>query len=220
MKLGMVELLMLQGVANMDIKRIKVCGFRNITEVNLRFDNITALVGLNGYGKSNVMDAIDFGFDFIHAPNAEKAGMMTSKHCIPILKANAGQDYSFEIDLAIESGKKKYHVNYGFSFAWKTNKSSAKVTSEILRIKLEEKNQRYVSFIARDETSAQYKSSETGRCSKPIAIDDNALVINKLTALDDLFYLDIIKKLNNVKFFIERHLDASLSFVPDPFVIK
>ena len=171
MKLGMVELLMLQGVANMDIKRIKVCGFRNITEVNLRFDNITALVGLNGYGKSNVMDAIDFGFDFIHAPNAEKAGMMTSKHCIPILKANAGQDYSFEIDLAIESGKKKYHVNYGFSFAWKTNKSSAKVTSEILRIKLEEKNQRYVSFIARDETSAQYKSSETGRCSKPIAED-------------------------------------------------
>ena len=220
MKLGMVELLMLQGVANMDIKRIKVCGFRNITEVNLCFDNITALVGLNGYGKSNVMDAIDFGFDFIHAPNAEKAGMMTSKHCIPILKANAGQDYSFEIDLAIESGKKKYHVNYGFSFAWKTNKSSAKVTSEILRIKLEEKNQRYVSFIARDETSAQYKSSETGRCSKLIAIDDNALVINKLTALDDLFYLDIIKKLNNVKFFIERHLDASLSFVPDPFVIK
>ena len=47
-------------------------------------------------------------------------------------------------------------------------------------------------------SSAQYKSSETGRCSKPIAIDDNALVINKLTALDDLFYLDIIKKLNNV----------------------
>ena len=204
----------------MDIKRIKVCGFRNITEVNLRFDNITALVGLNGYGKSNVMDAIDFGFDFIHASNSEKAGMMTSKHCIPILKVNAGQEYSFEIELSIESGKKRYHANYSFSFAWKTNKSSAKITSEILRIKLEEKNQRYVSFIVRDEISAQYKSSETGRCSKPIAIDDNALVINKLTALDDLFYLDIIKKLNNVKFFIERHLDASLSFVPDPFVIK
>ena len=112
MRIGMVELLMLQGVANMDIKRIKVCGFRNIREVNLCFDNITALVGLNGYGKSNVMDAIDFGFDFIHAPNSEKAGMMTSKHCIPILKTNAGQDYSFDIDLGVESGKKKYHINY------------------------------------------------------------------------------------------------------------
>ncbi|MCF2652852.1 AAA family ATPase [Anaeromassilibacillus senegalensis] len=220
MKLWMMGVLSLQGVANMEINRIKVCGFRNISEINLYFGNITALVGLNGYGKSNVSDAIDFGFDFIQAPNPAKDILMTSKHCIPILKSNAGQDFSFEIELTVESNKKKYYVEYNFSFSWKTNQSASKIKSESLRIKADEKNQKYNTYISRSETSAQYKPSETGRCSKNIAIDDNALVLNKLCALDDLFYLDIIKQLNGIQFFVERHLDASPSFQPDPFVIK
>ena len=44
----------------MEILRVKVKGIRNITEAKISFDKITALVGLNGYGKSNIMDAVDF----------------------------------------------------------------------------------------------------------------------------------------------------------------
>ena len=46
------------------------------------------------------------------------------------------------------------------------------------------------------------------------------MLINKLLALDDLFFLDIVKQVNSVKLFIERHLDANSSFEPAPFVIK
>ena len=40
----------------MEISRIRIGGFRNISEMNVSFDEVTALVGLNGYGKSNVID--------------------------------------------------------------------------------------------------------------------------------------------------------------------
>lgn len=220
MEHGLMKLLMLKEVVNMEIQKIKVGGFRNITEATLHFDRITALVGLNGYGKSNIMDAIDFGFDFLHLPRQGKSSMMTSKQGIPILRANAGKDFMFEIDLVLESNKRQYFVNYGFSFAWKTDTSPAKIKSEFLRIKADGRNQKFNSFISRTETSALYKPSETGRCSKSIKIENDALIANKLLAIDDLYYADIIQQLNDVQFFIERHLDASPSFIPAPFVIK
>ena len=46
------------------------------------------------------------------------------------------------------------------------------------------------------------------------------MVINKLLAIDDLCFSDIVRQVNGIQFFVERHLDASQSFVPDPFVIK
>lgn len=220
MQYSLDKLLFMKEVVDVEILKIRVGGFRNITDVTLSFDKITALVGLNGYGKSNIMDAIDFGFDFIHNSRQGKASQMTSKQCIPILNANAGKDYFFDIEFLLESNKTKYFVNYGFSFAWKTNKAPAKILSEFLRIKAEGKNQKYNSYITRSELSAFYKTSETGRCSKSVKIENDALVINKLLAIDDLFYLDILQQINDVQFFIERHLDASPSFIPAPFVIK
>ena len=220
MKHTLMELLMQKEGYHMEILKIKVGGFRNITEATLCFDKITSLVGLNGYGKSNITDAIDFGFDFIHFPRQGKAAMMGSKHLIPILKVNGGKDYSFDIELLIEAKGKNYYANYGFSFAWETDQAPSRIKSEFLRIKSEGKNQKYNTFLTRNELSALYRTSETGRCSKSIKIENDALVLNKLQAIDDLFYADIIQQLNECQIFIERHLDAGPSFVPAPFVIK
>ena len=220
LKLDLLSLLNVKEVIDVEINRITLCGFRNISKIDLLFENITAMVGLNGYGKSNVMDAIDFGFDFLHYPNQGKTGLMSSKQCIPLLKSNAGRNFEFEVELKLTSQKKDYFVIYGYSFAWETEKFSAKILSESLRIRKDEKNQKYNTFISRTEGNAHYKPSASGRCDKRIRIEDNGLVINKLLALDDLYYADIIQQINNVQFFIERHLDASQSFIPAPFVIK
>lgn len=220
MKVSMLDLFNLQGVRQMEILNITVGGFRNIKRLKLDFDTITALVGLNGYGKSNVMDAIDFGFDFIHFPGNLRSGMMSSKQGIPILKSTVGQDYSFDIEVKLVSNSQKYYVNYGYSFSWKTDSKPAKITEEYLYIKKDEKNQKYNAFIDRKETNAKYRSSETGRCSKNIKIDDESLVISKLLSIDDLYYADIIHQMNSIQYFIERHLDAGPSFAPAPFVVK
>ena len=35
-----------------------------------------------------------------------------------------------------------------------------------------------------------------------------------------MYYADIVKQVNSIQYFIERHLDASPSFAPAPFVVK
>lgn len=214
------QLTFMLGAKNMDILNISVGGFRNISSAKLNLSKITALVGLNGYGKSNIMDAIDFGIDYIHASASKKLVLMSSKKCIPLLNENAGMDYTFKIEARIESDKQSYLVRYEYSFSWGTEKSSSKILSEYLSIKKDEKNQKFNLFLKRVNTEAKYKSSETGRCSKIIKIDDDLLVLNKLLALDDLYYSDILQQIDNIQFFIERHLDPNSSYMPDPFIIK
>lgn len=220
MKTSLISMLNAKEVIDVEINKIGIGGFRNISKINLSFEKITALVGLNGYGKSNVMDAIDFGFDFIHFPPQGKTALMSSKNSIPLLRANAGKNFEFEVELKLTSRNDDYFIIYGYSFAWEVESHRAKIIYENLRIRKDEKNQKFSTFISRNETGASYKSSISSRCDKKIKIEDNGLVINKLLAIDDLYYEDIIQQINNIQFFIERHLDASQSFVPAPFVIK
>lgn len=220
MKMGVMDLFEWQRMKDMQLEKIKIGGFRNILEETISFKPITALVGLNGYGKSNVIDAIDFGFDFLHCSNQQKSSMMASKSLIPLLRTNAGKDYEFGMVLKLESEGHVYYADYSYSFAWETNQSPARIKTELLKVKEDFPRKKYSTYISRNGESAQYKSSSSGRCDKSITIENNALLMNKLLALDDLFFLDIVKQINNVQFFIERHLDASSSFGIEPFVIK
>lgn len=205
----------------MVINKTRISGFRNIVDIQLNLEKITALVGPNSFGKSNVMEAISFGFDFIKEPNvSNKDKMMMWKRGIPLLKINAMQNFSFDIELSLNSKNKKYFIHYGYEFAWGISRNSGKILKEYLRIKEKADHQKYQYFINRENGKAKYKSSETGRCSKIIKIEDNALVINKIMAFDDLFYLDIIKQINEFDYYIERHLDPSSSYSIDPFIMK
>ena len=42
------------------LTRLKVKGFKNLQDVDVRFGPFTCIVGLNGVGKSNLFDAIHF----------------------------------------------------------------------------------------------------------------------------------------------------------------
>lgn len=216
----LMDLTVIPEVKNMEILGVRIQGIRNISKTEIVFDKMTALVGLNGYGKSNIIDAIEFGLDFIQYPPQIKNKMMTSKQDIPLLIANAGHNFEFQIELCVEANGKKYFVVYGYEFSWGKAKSPAKIVSEYLRVKIAEKGQKYNTLIDRRESSATYKRSETGRCDSRIKIDDDLLIINKLTAFDDLYYIDLINQVNQVQFFIERHLDASAAYNPDPFIVK
>lgn len=210
----------LKGVKKMELLDISISGFKNIKEFKMEFDSINVLVGQNGYGKSNIIDAIDFAFDFIHSPSNKRIHMMSYKSCIPILKTNAGQNFSFEIRAKTDSKQQSYYVNYGFEFSWQTEKNPARIVSEYLNIKKGEKSQKYNKYIKRSNGEAYYRSSETGRCDKVIKVDEFNLILSKLASFDELYYIDIINQINSMQYFIERHLDASPSFAPAPIVIK
>lgn len=200
------------------LKQFKINGFRNLTNVTLNLNDVTAIVGLNSYGKSNVINAINMGIRFIKAPSEEKIRYMSNRSMYPLLKKNAGTDFSFEFTAEIiNENNEKADVTYGYTFSWDTELADCEINEEHLFIKSEKFGGKHIS---REGSAAKFKRSPQGRCQVKIDINNDQLVINKLENFDNLYYLELVKALNNVEFYVERHLDASDSFRPAPFTFK
>lgn len=211
--------IVLYGGAFMEFEKIQIAGFRNITEINIMLGSITGLLSVNSYGKSNVLKAIDFGIDFINAPKKEKDVMMGWKSGFPLNKNSYMTDFSFTIELSLVSNEKQYEAVYTYSFSWRNKtKQDAKIKKEVLKLREKGSKQLYSSYIVREDDKAFYRTSQSGRCNKEILIGDQELVLNKLTAYDNLFYLDIIMQLNDIETYIDKHLDTEKAYKPDPII--
>ncbi len=205
----------------MRIQGIRIDGYKNLSDVKISFDNITALVALNNFGKSNVLSGIDFGLAFIKASTDEKKEMMANTNLIPINKSMVGRNFRYEMEASTDINEDEYIVQYELEFAWKNNEEEDPyIISESLRIKQNEKGQKYTQLFYRSTTGATYKSSETGRCSSPLRVDNAELVVNKLKAFDDLYYAEIINQLNGMKIYMENSLDVKNCYLPDPIIRK
>lgn len=212
----------------MSIQKIRVDGYKNILDTTINFEKLVALVGLNNYGKSNILEAIDFAGKFIKATPENKIRMMSYTKAIPLNIKTANRNFNFEIEFLTKNNNtdKEIFINYEIEFEWpKNNKEDGKVINpqiikEVLKLKENTKGQKYNLHISRNKDKAFYKSSETGRCDKAINITSDNLIINKLNNFDDLYYLDIINKLNNIKFDENIFLDTSSSFETSPIRFK
>lgn len=206
-------------VIPVDINKVTVGGFKNIKKVEIELGNILSLVSLNSYGKSNVLSAIDFGIDFIRYDEMVKKHMMSWTKGVPLNKQMASEDYFIQLEMSTVIEEKRYKAIYGYQFRWlRDDDTGARIVGEWLKIKLDEKNQKYNSYIIRTEDEAYYRTSESGRCSNKTNIESNELIINKLKAFDFLYYFEMIKRINNISMYIERHLDASSSYDPESFI--
>lgn len=205
----------------MKIQAVVIDGFKNLSNVKIRFDNITALVALNNFGKSNVLSAIDFGIAFIKANGENKRLMMANSNFIPMNTTMLGRNYKYEMEVSAEIDSVEYMVRYGFEFEWKDSiDKDPKIVWESLKVKLNEKGQKYTQLISRTVDNALYRRAETGRCSSKINVEPSELVVNKLMAFDDIYYYGIIKRLNNLKIYMENNLDARPFYQPDPIIRK
>lgn len=204
----------------MNVNQVTVSGFRNVKKCTLNFDELISLVSTNNYGKSNALGGIDFGIDFIKASEIGKKNMMAWVKGIPLNKELASENYKINLELSTEINNTFYDIKYGYEFKWYRNDGTgSKIIGEYLKLK-RDTDKRYSTYIDRNETNSYYKSSDTGRCNSKINISDYELILNKLKAFDDLYYIEIINELNKMKTHIERHLDASSSYDEDPFVRK
>ena len=196
----------------MIINKIKLKGFRNIDTSIFELKDLIALISTNNYGKSNVLEGIKFGIDFIKYNDNGKDYMMKWSRGIPLNKKQELENYKIEFELETSVNKKDYIIQYGYEFKWFRNDGTGqKIVGEYLKFK-EKEDKRFSIYIDRNEEGAFYKSSNTGRCNTKISINKNELVINKLKMFDDLFYKEIVDRINSIKFYIERHLDASSSY--------
>ena len=210
-----------EGCVDMKIQAVLIDGYKNLSNVKISFDNITALVALNNFGKSNVLSGINFGIDFIKASIEDKKDLMSNSNLIPINCSMIGRNYRYEMEVSTDVNEEEYIIQYGFEFEWKDNEDKdPRIVSEFLKIKLNEKGQKSTQLINRTADTAFYKSSETGRCSSKIKVEDAELVVNKLRAYDELYYAEIVTKLNGMKIYMENNLDAKSFYRPDPIIRK
>jgi predicted ATP-dependent endonuclease of OLD family len=208
-----------RGVGTMQIERITVHGFRNIDTTTMFFNKIQSLISLNSFGKSNLLTAIDFGISFISSDN--KKTMMRWIPGVPLNRKLAQEDFKFELEMTTDtdSALGRVWITYGFQFRWiKSDKTGGSIISEWLKVKKDGKGQKYAQYILRAGDKAKYKKVDSGRCDYSINIEQDELVINKLNAYDNLFFIDIVKKINKLSAHIERHLDAEPAYHPAPFV--
>lgn len=205
----------------MKMLSVSVEGFRNIDYSKITLDDITALVGLNSYGKSNLLSAIDFGMYFINLDTKSKSRMMKMSNLVPLSRSMPSKDFKIEFEMETTIEKKMVYVIYGYKFKWvRDDKKGARIIDEWLKIKKEGKNQKYNIFINRTEKKALYKSSKTGRCISKIDISSDQLIVNKLESMDNLYYLKIINKINNLKMYIDHHFAVNDMFDQGPLVRK
>ena len=85
----------------MKIQAVFIDGFKNLANVRITFDNITTLVALNDFGKSNVLSGIDFGLSFIKASIEDKKDMMSNSQLIPGNCNLIGRNYKYEMEAAM-----------------------------------------------------------------------------------------------------------------------
>ncbi len=210
-----------KGCVVVKIQAVSIDGFKNLSNIKINFNNITALVALNNFGKSNVLAAIDFGLKFIKSAMEDKTHMMAKSNLMPMNNHTLGRNFKFEMEVSTRLNGIEYRVFYGYEFAWKSGGDvEPYIISENLKIRPEDKGQKYTQLISRDSYHALYKSSETGRCSSKINVAPIELVINKLQAYDEIFYAEIIRKLNGMRFYMENNFDARSFYQPNFIIFK
>lgn len=201
-----------KGGDKMKIKKIKIGGFRNIKETTIELEDITSLLSVNSYGKSNFLNGIIFGMDFIHAPNDIKNAIMNYTPHRPFNKNIIGENFKFELELSAQIDKVDCDVQYGYVFAWQKNEDEkGRIINEYLKVK-ENETQKYTSFITRENENGYYKSSRTGSRDKKIKISYNELIINKLLAFDSIYCHSLLKDINNISVYVDRHFSTNESY--------
>ncbi len=93
------------------LTRLKVSGFKNLVNVDIRFSAFTCIAGVNGVGKSNLFDAIRFLSALADLPLIEAALLVRDESGktgdIRSLFHRVGDDYaekiSFEVEMIIPS---------------------------------------------------------------------------------------------------------------------
>lgn len=198
----------------MKINSITVAGFKNIKRTKLELDGICALISANNYGKSNLIEAIDFGFDFIHDSRKGRKNMMSWIKGIPLCTVMQNEEYLFEVEFHDEKLGPYQYVKYGYSFKWHRDDDNGEViTNEWIEAR-ENTSVRYVSYLKRDE--GKYRKGKDTIAFRKIDLDEYQLAVDALTLIDDIDISDVIKDIHNISLRVCSSLDLRDRYQPSP----
>ncbi len=197
----------------MKLLSITVSGFKNIKKTKLRTDGIISIVSPNNYGKSNLLDAIDFGIDFISSSPKDRQKMMAWTRGIPISRTLSQEDFYFEIEFYDPSLAEYQYVRYGYTFSWyKDDSSGQRILDEWLDARPNE-SVRYTSFLKRAEN--KYRKSKETISYRKIKVDNNQLIV-ELLAAQNIPLQKVASSINKIDYHICSSLDLGDRFQSMP----
>ena len=174
----------------MTLKSITIGNFKNIAETTIELDKIIGIVSTNNYGKSNLLEAIRFAFDFIGASPKQRVNMMRWTRGIPLSPQLAGNEFVFSIEFEDPTLKEYRFVRQSVKFSWinATNTGSV-ITDENIEMR-ETESVRYTSFLKREK--GQYRAGKSKTGFRKITLANDILAIDVLSALDDIEISDVV----------------------------
>ena len=193
----------------MKIKRITIGNYKNIAETTLDLTKMISLVSTNNYGKTNILEAIRFAFDFISASTKERNTMMGYRRGIPLSPTLAG---NIEFDCP-DLGIYRY-VRYGFKFAWYNDQDSGGIiTDETLEMRSSE-SVRYTAYLKRNK--GQYKASKEKSGFRNLSLAQDVLAINVIPSFEEIDISPVICKIKKLGYRMCNTLELDKSFQPNP----
>ncbi len=198
----------------MKIKSISVGGFKNLKRSTMQLDNITAVISPNNYGKSNLLEAIDFGVDFLSSNSKDRKIMMKWIRGIPINKTIENDEFFFEIELEDEALDEYRYIRYGYTFRWfRDDGKGQRITNEWIETRPNE-SVRYTAFLKRSE--GKYRKEKDTSSFRKINLEDSQLAIDVLSAMDDIAIQPVIKAIAGIDYHVCSSLDLGDRFQSAP----
>lgn len=198
----------------MKVNSITVGGFKNLRITKIELGQICALISPNNYGKSNLLEAIDFGLDFIHESRRGRKSMMGWIRGIPLCSALENSEYIFEMEFTDNSLAEYKYVKYGFSFKWHRDDGAGDtITDEWIETR-ENTSVRYTSYLKRRE--GKYRKGKSTNAYRKIELDGLQLAVDVLALVEDIEIAKVVKAIRNVVYRVCSSLDLRDKYQPSP----
>ena len=198
----------------MKLLSITISGFRNVANTTLELGGITALISPNNYGKSNLLEAIEFAFEFMSASSKQRASWMRATNCIPLSPSLENEDFRFAMEFDDPTLGEYRFVRYGFSFSWlRDDGTGCRITDETIEIN-SKRSGSWTNYLKR--AKGKYKKSHDTRSFRSIGLDNTQLAIDVLTAIEDIDINPAIRSILSISYDICNSLDTSDRFKSIP----
>jgi hypothetical protein len=182
----------------MEIDGFKIEGIANIPSLSMNVGKMSALIAPNGYGKSNVLRALEFAMTFLTASEVSRQRLMASQFT-PLNEAMQHQDFSFELSGHWIETTDEWFFQYGFKFSWTKDDQEGGICAEWLRIK-RSNDQRYRQLVNRTSCDVcSLTSSPSGRCTKPFPITSLQLALPLIATSADLYLNKIATSICSIR---------------------
>lgn len=181
----------------MKIQGFTIEGISNIEHLGLVIEPMNAIIAPNGYGKSNVLRAIEFGIKFLTASEQERRAMLNSRFK-PNNTVMALQDFFFEISGNLDFNGTELMFLYRYKAAWQTVDSEGRILEESLKVKAPS-DQRYRQLIIRQKTDeCLIQPSATSRCIKPLNVNSLQLALSLIADSSVMYLYNMTKQITDV----------------------